>query len=167
MSQRNSIRAAVVDDARAINLIYNRFIRESPATFETEEYSDAERQVWIQKRLGNPKHSIFVAETSGQLIGFANASPFDSREGYSTSVKTSVFVDAAGQGKGNASRLYEVLFDVLSETDCHRAYALIVSPNPASVALHQRFGFEHVSTLNEVGRKFGQYHDVMWFEKKL
>ena len=66
-----------------------------------------------------------------------------------------------------AGKLYKALFEALAGTDLHRAYALIVSPNPASVALHRRFGFEQVSTLNEVGRKFGRFYDVMWFEKKL
>ena len=68
---------------------------------------------------------------------------------------------------GVATGLYEALFQSLGDTGAHRAYALIVEPNPASVALHRRFGFNHVATLNEVGRKFGAYHNVMWFEKPL
>jgi len=35
------------------------------------------------------------------------------------------------------------------------------------VALHEGFGFAHIATLSEVGRKFGRFHDVMWFEKRL
>ena len=51
--------------------------------------------------------------------------------------------------------------------DVHRAYAAIVLPNPASVALHARFGFAPVGTYREAGRKFGRYWDVQWFERPL
>ncbi len=56
----------------------------------------------------------------------------------------------------------------VAAADVHRAYALIVAPNPASVALHRaRSAFDRVSTLDEVGRKFGRYYSVLWFEKRL
>ena len=42
-----------------------------------------------------------------------------------------------------------------------------VLPNDASVALHTKFGFAPVGVFREVGRKFGVYHDVAWFEKAL
>jgi phosphinothricin acetyltransferase len=53
------------------------------------------------------------------------------------------------------------------EEDLHRAYAGITLPNAVSVALHRRFGFEHVGTFREQGRKFDRYWDVAWFEKAL
>jgi len=161
------IRMAVVEDAEGINGVYNPFIAESPATFETEPYDIEDRARWIAVHLANPQHPVFVAEREDRICGFANASAFDPRDGYASSVKTSVFVDPACHSRGIAGRLYNALFEVLEGGDLHRAYALIVSPNPASVALHRRFEFEQVSTLNEVGRKFGRYYDVMWFEKKL
>jgi phosphinothricin acetyltransferase len=35
------------------------------------------------------------------------------------------------------------------------------------VALHQRFGFRLAGTMSAVGRKFGRYWDVAWYEKSL
>lgn len=49
----------------------------------------------------------------------------------------------------------------------HRAYAGITQPNDASARLHERFGFRHVGTYAEVGRKFDTYWDVAWCEKRL
>ena len=43
----------------------------------------------------------------------------------------------------------------------------IALPNEASARLHERFGFRHVGTYREVGRKFGRYWDVAWYEKPL
>jgi phosphinothricin acetyltransferase len=70
-------------------------------------------------------------------------------------------------GRGGGKALYKASFVALAGADIHRAYGPIVAPNPASVALHAGCGFAHVATLNEVGRKFGRFHDVMWFEKRL
>ncbi len=162
------IRRAQAADAAGINGVYNPFIRDSAATFETAAISEADRRRWLESLAQSPRHPVFVAEQrNGNICGFANAAAFDPRGGYATSIKTSVFVDPASQGQGVARRLYGALFGAIADADLHRAYALIVPPNPASVALHQSFGFEHISTLSEVGRKFGRFHDVMWFEKRL
>jgi phosphinothricin acetyltransferase len=149
-----------------MNAVYNPFILTSPATFETEPINGPARRRWIEARLGDPRHPVLVAEDAGRIIGFANASPFDERAAYETSVKVSVFIAPEGQGQGIGAKLYEALFSEIGKADVHRAYALIVAPNPASVRLHERFGFRQVSTLDEVGRKFGRYYSVMWFEKR-
>ena len=161
------IRDARLADAEEMNRIYNPFILETAATFETVAITEGERRRWLGERLSNPRCPVVVAETNMRLAGFANASPFDPRAAYETSVKVSVFVAPDAQGQGVGAGLYAALFKALAGADLHRAYALIVAPNPASVALHQRFGFRQVSTLDEVGRKFGRYYSVMWFEKRL
>jgi len=65
------------------------------------------------------------------------------------------------------TRLYAALFESLREQDIHRAFAGIALPNPASVALHERFGFKRVALFTEQGRKFDRYWDVAWYEKAL
>lgn len=160
------VRAVTIADAAALNALYNPFILETAATFETAPIDEPARRRWIEARLADPRCPGFVAEDGDRLLGFANAAPFDERQAYETSIKVSVFVAPAAQCKGVGSALYAKLFDAASRADVHRAYALIVAPNPASVALHERFGFRHVSTLDEVGRKFGRFYSVMWFEKR-
>lgn len=162
------IRAATPGDAEGMNAVYNPFIRDSIATFETAELTLGDRRAWLAERARSGRHPVFVAlDGAGTVGGFANASAFDPRPGYATSVKTSVFIAPERQGRGLARRLYEALFETLAKADLHRAYALIVPPNPASIGLHRAFGFRHVSTLSEVGRKFDRFYDVMWFEKAL
>jgi phosphinothricin acetyltransferase len=162
-----TIRPGRESDAAGINAVYNRYILESPATFETEPISDKNRRVWLAWLAKDPRYPVMVAENDAGVCGFANAAPFDQRDGYGTSVKTSVFVASDCLAKGVGRALYAGLFDALAGVDLHRAYGLIVAPNPASVALHKAFGFVHVATLDEVGRKFGRYHSVMWFQKRL
>jgi len=71
--------------------------------------------------------------------------------------------DAVGRGTGRA--LYAALFDAVAREDVHTIVAGIALPNAASMALHERFGFRQVGIFREVGKKFGQFWDVAWFQR--
>jgi phosphinothricin acetyltransferase len=78
-----------------------------------------------------------------------------------------VYCAAEATGRGVGSSLYTALFAALADEDVHRAYAGVALPNDASIALHERHGFRVIGTYAEVGRKFGRYWDVRWFERPL
>jgi phosphinothricin acetyltransferase len=82
-------------------------------------------------------------------------------------VETTVYLDPAATGRGVGSMLYQQLFTELQAEDVHRAFAGVALPNPASVALHRRFGFTDVGTFTEVGRKNGRWWDVLWLQRSL
>ena len=71
--------------------------------------------------------------------------------------------EAVGKGIGN--RLYAALFEALRGEDIHRYVAGYALPNPATAALHERFGFKVVGVFSENGRKFGKYWAVCWTER--
>jgi phosphinothricin acetyltransferase len=101
------------------------------------------------------------------VIGYASSSRFRTKAAYDTSVETSVYLAPDAVGRGVGSLLYEKLFKALEGEDAHRAYAGIALPNPASIGLHERFGFKRAGHFTEQGRKFGRYWDVAWYEKPL
>ena len=103
----------------------------------------------------------------GLDVGFASSSRFRPKPAYETSVETSVYLAPDSVGRGAGTRLYEGLFKALEGEDVHRAYAGIALPNPASIGLHERFGFKRVAHFTEQGRKFGRYWDVAWYEKQI
>jgi L-amino acid N-acyltransferase YncA len=37
-------------------------------------------------------------------------------------------------------------------------------PNAASIAVHRSVGFEPIGVFRAVGRKFGAWHDVAWYQ---
>ena len=69
--------------------------------------------------------------------------------------------------RGLGTLLYAALFDALRGEDIRMAIAGMTLPNDAANALHERFGFTLVGVMHEVGRKFGRYWDVAWYEKAL
>ncbi len=101
------------------------------------------------------------------LIGYAATGRFRAKPAYETTVEVSIACLPEATGKRVGSLLYTTLFDAIANEDIHRIVAGIAQPNPASIALHRRFGFTPVGTFTEVGRKFGRYWDVAWFERPL
>jgi phosphinothricin acetyltransferase len=161
------VRAATEDDVPRLTDIYNHYIAHSPATFDLEPMTIEQRREWFSHYAPAGPHRLFVAEDDGFVCGFATSSPFRARAAYATSVETSLYCDPNRLGRGIGSMLYARLFDELAGEDLHRALAGITLPNVASVSLHQRFGFVKVGEYSEVGRKFGRFWNVGWFEKPL
>jgi phosphinothricin acetyltransferase len=160
------VRHAEPGDVPPLTEIYNHYVLHSQATFDVEPQTIEQRMEWFSHYAPTGRHKLLVAEDGG-ACGFASSSPFRPRAAYATSVETSVYCDPERLGRGVGSTLYARLFDELAGEDLHRAYAGIALPNDASVALHERFGFVKIGAYSEVGRKFGRFWDVDWFEKPL
>jgi phosphinothricin acetyltransferase len=161
------VRPGLATDVPVLTEIYNHYVRSGASTFDTVERSVEHRRVWFSHYAQTGPHRLLVAVDEGDVVGYATSSPFHARPAYATSVETSVYCRADATGRGLGTLLYRALFAGLQGEDLHRAYAGVALPNDASVALHQRLGFRSVATFAEVGRKFGRYWDVRWFERAL
>ncbi|GAA2589539.1 MULTISPECIES: GNAT family N-acetyltransferase [Streptomyces] len=163
------VRPGTTDDLGALTDLYNHYVRETPVTFDTEPFTPEERRPWLLSHPEDGPYRLRVATDadSQEILGYATSSPYRAKPAYGTSVETTVYVAPGAGGRGVGSLLYTALFDALAEEDLHRAYAAVAQPNEASARLHARFGFRHVGTYREVGRKFGRYWDVAWYEKPL
>ncbi|MDH3492394.1 MAG: GNAT family N-acetyltransferase [Acidobacteriota bacterium] len=157
------IRKAVVGDARAVAEIYNYYIEETHHTFETELLSEemAEaRIIAVSKR-----YPFLVAESEGEVAGYAYAVRFKLREAYEHSVEVSVYVKNDAKQRGIGTSLYTQLFEELEDTHVHAILAGIALPNDSSIKFHEKLGFEKVAHFREVGYKLGRWIDVGYWEK--
>lgn len=159
------IRPGAEDDLPQLTEIYNHYVLTSPVSFDVEPRSAEEQREWFSHYGSAGPHRLLVADQDGRILGFATSSRFRERAAYATSVETSAYCHPEAVGQGIGTALYRRLFDELGGEDVHRAYAGIVLPNDASVALHARLGFTEIGVYREVGRKFGRYWDVLWMEK--
>ncbi|WP_328866695.1 GNAT family N-acetyltransferase [Streptomyces sp. NBC_00304] len=178
------VRPGIEGDLEALTDIYNHYVRETALTFDTAPFTPGQRLPWLRSYPVDGPHRLLVAQdvrnvdapgadgpdTGGpapRILGYATSSAFRPKAAYSTSVEVSVYCAPGAAGRGIGTLLYAALFEALAGEDLHRAYAGITQPNEASVRLHDRFGFRHLGTYAEVGRKFGRYWDVAWYEKRL
>jgi phosphinothricin acetyltransferase len=162
-----NIRFARESDLERLTEIYNHYVINTPITFDLEPFSVAERCEWFRHYSASGPHRLLIAETDGLVVGCVTSSPFRPKAAYETSVETSIYLAPEATGRGMGTDLYVALFAALAEEDLHRAYAGVTLPNTASVALHRKVGFRSIGVYREVGRKFGKYWDVEWFEKPL
>ncbi|GAB2754667.1 GNAT family N-acetyltransferase [Streptomyces bullii] len=167
------VRPGTEEDLQALTDLYNHYVRETAITFDTAIFAPEERRPWLLSHLEDGPYRLMVATGADtdtdtrKVLGYATSSPFRAKPAYATSVETSVYVAPDAGRRGVGTLLYKALFEALAGEDLHRAYAGIAQPNEASARLHERFGFRYVGTYREVGRKFGRYWDVAWYEKEL
>ncbi|MFD7921055.1 GNAT family N-acetyltransferase [Streptomyces sp. NPDC059740] len=161
------IRPGQTGDLEGLTALYNHYVTHTPITFDVEPFTVEQRRQWFEEHPARGPHRLLVAEQDGELLGYATSSAFRPKAAFATSVETTVYLSPDSGGRGLGSRLYQALFEALAEEDVHRAYAGVTQPNEASDRLHRRFGFHPAGLHEQVGRKFGTYWDVAWYEKAL
>lgn len=160
-----SIRPAERRDLPRLTEIYNYYVINTPVTFDIEPYTVERRESWFAQFAATGRHRLLVAESSGAVAGYAGTIRFRPKPAYDTTVETTIYCAQDCTGKGIGAQLYAALFEALRGEDVHRFVAGYTLPNPATAALHERFGFKRVGVFHENGRKFGKYWDVCWMER--
>lgn len=161
-----TVRSAGEEDLAPIAAIYNHEVANSIATFDLEPPTTG---YWRDRLTSDhPGDHLLVAEhDDGGVLGYAYSTAYRVRPAYRETRETSVYLDASARGRGIGRMLYRSLLDRLAECGMHTAVALVALPNPASVALHESLGFEHVGTMREVGHKFNRRIDTAWYQRIL
>lgn len=157
------LRQARPGDTQAICDIWNAVIRDTLITFTTSEKTNTAIRADIETR--GP--GFQVAELDGQVIGFATYFPFRGGPGYAHTKEHSIQLSPRARGLGLGRDLMQELEQAAIGEQVHSLWAGISSANPAGVAFHARIGFAEIARLPEVGRKNGQWLDLVLMQKIL
>jgi len=160
------IRDATPDDAAALAAIYNPFVMDSCITFETDPVSAEEMQSRIAEA-ADSKLPWLVATDGDAVVGYAYASKWKGRCAYRFAAESTVYLDPSSQGKGLGRQLYSALIARLKARGIRTAIGGIALPNDASVALHERLGFEKVAHFRKVGFKQQRWIDVGYWQLQI
>jgi L-amino acid N-acyltransferase YncA len=156
------IRSVIPDDAGQIAAIYNRYVENTVVSFEEQAVSASQMKVRVARGLS--PGPWLVAESDGEILGFAYASPWNPRHAYRLTVETTIYVAPEHVRHGVGAALYGALIDRLRARALHCANGVIALPNPPSVALHEKLGYVKIGELCEVGRKFGRWVNVGYWQ---
>lgn len=159
------IRSARIEDAADLVAIYAPYVEKTAITFETQVPTVSEFASRIEKSLG--KFPYLVAVEEGKNLGYAYASTYYARAAYDWTVELSVYINQEARGKGIGTMLYDALEEELIVRGFKNFLACIALPNPASLALHEKRGYEQVAHFKNVGYKFESWHDIVWLQKSL
>jgi|694.fasta_scaffold34573_6 L-amino acid N-acyltransferase YncA len=152
------IRTAITTDAKAITEIYNHAILYTTATFDTEIKSVKNREEWLLQH--NSKYPVVVAELDNMVVGFASMTRWSDRAAYDDTAEISIYIIPQQHNKGLGNLLMQAIIEKGKQGGLHCILSRITEGNDKSIYLHQKFGFEMVGVLKEVGKKFGNILDV-------
>lgn len=158
------VRLATQADAEAIRAIYNPEVLESTVTFDLVPRTLEDQLKWIDDHSG--AFPAIVAHTDdGEIAGYGSLTAYKERPAYRTSVEDSVYVHRGFQGHGVGKLIVGNLVTLAADHGFHAVFARIVGGHDASIAVHEKCGFETIGVEKEVGRKFGQWLDVVVMQR--
>lgn len=156
------LRPANSSDLVAINDIYNHYVLQSTCTYQEEPETLEDRHRWFQHH--GDRHPVIVAEAAGTIAGWGSLSSFHERSAFRNTVENSVYVHPQYHRQGIGSLLLVELCASARRLGHRAIIAAIDSGQPASMALHSKFGFVEVGRLKQVGLKFGRWLDAVYLE---
>src|SRR5258708_7522169 len=157
------IRPPTTADAAAIAAIYNHYVANTIITFEEEPVGVAEMSGRMAE-VAAAKLPWLVWAGDEKVLGYAYAGKWKSRCAYRYTVEATVYLDQAATGRALGTRLYTALIAGLKQSGYHGVIGGVALPNAASVALHEKLGFQKVAHFKETGFKFKQWIDVGYWE---
>ncbi len=142
--------------------IYTAGIAAGNAAFESAAPSWHD---FSRRRDGCP--GLLARGSHGEVLGWAALSRVSSREVYRGVAEVSIYVDPALARRGVGSLLLGALIEASERDGFWTLEAGIFPENAASIALHERFGFELVGTRSRLGRMpDGRWRDVLLYERR-
>lgn len=162
------IRHATEHDLVTILEIYNQEVLHGTATWNRTALDLAYFKIWF-KQLKNQNFPVFVIEDIPKQVvaGYACYDHFRSIQGFQQTVEHSIFLNPDYAGQGLGSRLLKHLIEEAQAQQLHIMVAAIDSENTVSIRLHEKLGFIQTAYMPQVGKKFGQWRDLVFLQLNL
>lgn len=162
IAHSGKIRIVADADAEAITSIYNRYVTESVATFETEPLSVED----MRQRISDisSQYPYYVYEADGVIAGYCYAHQWKERAAYEKTLETTIYLAHGYHRLGIGRKLMDKLIAECGQRGYFAMIACITGSNTESVEFHRSLGFRQVSFFEKVGFKLGQILDVVDYE---
>lgn len=156
------IRPAGSADLTDINAIYNYFVAHSTCVWTTQPCSETERKTWYQEH--GPSMPVVVAEHGGRVVGWGALGSFRAAYTAAGTLEDSIYVHHDFHRQRIGSRLLQALIEAARHSGLRSILANISADQTPSVRLHEKFGFQKVAHLRDVGQKFNQRLDAIYLQ---
>jgi len=162
-----TIRPSTEADLAAITAIYADNVLNGTGTFELEP-PDAPEMTRRRADVLSKGLPWLVAESDGQVLGYAYANHFRPRRAYRFCLEDSIYLHADARGRGVGKLLLAELVARCEAAGARQMLAVIGdSANAGSIGVHAALGFEHTGLLKASGWKFGRWLDVVLMQRAL
>lgn len=170
MKKDISLRIARAGDAEALLRIYSPYIEKTAVTFEYSPPTAEEFRERIEKTL--KKFPYIVAESGGAPVAYAYAGTYIPRAACDRACEVSIYVAEDFRGSGIGKTLYLELEKLLARQNVTNVYASVAYAESEdeylthkSIHFHKCMGYTPIGRFSKCGYKFGNWYDLVWFEK--
>lgn len=157
------VRIAQQEDLPAINEIYNQAVRQQFCTAHLEEVGMKEREHWFAAH--DPGLCpVFVAIDKERILGWASLGPYrEDRQALAHVAEVSYYVDEKERGKGVGSLLLSHSIAAAGNYAYTVLIAILLSRNPASIALLLKYGFIEWGRMPGIARINEELADHLYY----
>jgi L-amino acid N-acyltransferase YncA len=160
MEQQIQIRPFAPSDFPRVMAIYQQGIDSGIATFQTHV------KTWDEWNQGMLPVCRLVAESHGEVVGWAALSGVSSRCVYAGVAEVSIYVAESARGQGVGKTLLAALVSASEQEGFWTLQSGIFASNQASIALHRSQGFELLGIRKKLGQLHGQWRDIALMERR-
>lgn len=153
-------------DMPAITAIYSDAVGAGAGSFELQAPDVTEMTRRWRNRVTKGYPHV-VAIRGGALVGYSYASRHRTSRAYRHLVENSIFVATEAHRTGVARALLTELIKTCEQLEFRQMIALVAGENPASVGLHQQFGFRQVGVIQGSAFKHGRWIDTLLMQRAL
>lgn len=150
-------------DLPAILAIYQHYVQNTTATFHTVVPSLDEMRAMLCT--DHPLYRAFTIFDEYQVCGYVILDQHKKREAYDETGEVSVYLRPESVGKGIGGLALQHIEQYAREKGLHVLVSTISGRNARSIRLFERHGYTKCAHFKEVGCKFGQYLDVVVYQK--
>ena len=154
------IRQARVEDIETILEIVNDAILNTTAIYDYSVRTLNEQISWFQEKQEQNFPIIVATDENDKIIGFGTYGTFRIKIGFQFTVEHSVYVKEYFSGKGIGRLLLQELIVLAKAQKLHVMVGCIDAENMASIAFHEKFGFQKSGILKECAYKFDKWLDL-------
>lgn len=147
--------------------IFNDAILNTTALYDYKPWTMETMKVWFQTKADHNFPVIGIVDDENCLLGFGTYGMFRVRPAYKYCIENSIYVHKDYRRKGLGEILLSELIQHAKMQNFHTIIGVIDATNKASIALHQKFGFEEVGTFKQVGFKFDRWLDATFMQLTL
>ncbi len=157
------IRLARTEDLSAINAIYNQAVRKRFSTAHLSPVSMEYREMWFDSH-GPDQFPVFVADSGEKITGWVSLGAYrPGRQALARVAEVSYYVEENERGKGVGSLLLGHAVKASPSFHITILIAILLSRNPASIALLEKFGFSRWGSMPGIAKIDNQLADHLYY----
>jgi phosphinothricin acetyltransferase len=152
------------NDLQAIATIYNHAVRNTAATFDTEEKQPSYFEQFLA---GDDIYRMMLAVIDGDVVAYAGTYPFSQRKAYAQMAELMIYVHPEWQRKGVGSALLAEIHQGAFLAGFYTVLALINKDNCHMHRAVEKEGYVYKGEMTDVACKFGERHSLVIYQRNV